>query len=262
MSAYIQAENLKYRHTLLRSLTILLPFASVFFAAWLTHEYFTVDSYNWWYMGLCPGMLAIVCGIIGGKDKRKKNLTIVSLPCDMGRIWDAKVLLAAALSIAAMLCITVFTIAAREVMESILHLSFEVPSTSFVLHPTIKAQVTAGLLIWLTTLWQIPFCLLLAQKAGPFVMFLIHMGSYIVQAALFSLKPWFPVFPGAVTARLMCPILGILPNGLPAVEGQMTYTPELVEMGNLLTGIPAALLWFALLWLLGRKWFERQVNRA
>ncbi len=262
MRAYIQAENLKYRRTALKALTILLPLVSISFAAWLTGEYFTVDSYNWWYMGLCPGMLAIICGIIGGKDKRKKNLTIFSLPCDIGRIWDAKVLLAAGLSAAAMLCITIFTIVTGEVMENILHLSFGLQSTSFVLHPTIKAQIAAGFLIWLTTLWQIPFCLLLTQKTGPFVMFLIHMGSYIVQAAIFSLKPWFAVFPGAVTSRLMCPILGILPNGLPAVEGQMTYAPELMEMGNLLAGVPAVLLWFALLWLLGRKWFERQVERT
>jgi len=262
MRAYIQAEHMKYRHTVLKSLAVLLPFVSVFFAAWLTREYFAVDSYNWWYMGLCPGMLAIVCGIIGGKDKRKKNLTIFSLPCDMGCIWDAKIFLAVALSAAAMLCITVFTIAVGNGMENILHLSFDLQSTSFVLHPTIRTQITTGFLIWLTTLWQIPFCLLLTQKTGPFVMFLIHMGSYIVQAAIFSLKPWFAVFPGAVTSRLMCPILGILPNGLPAVEGQMTYAPELVEMKNLLTGIPAALLWFALLWLLSRKWFERQVERT
>lgn len=248
MRTYIQAESLKYRHTALKTLTIILPFASVFFAAWLTREYFIVDSYNWWYMGLCPGMLAILCGIIGGKEKRKKNLTIFSLPCDMGRIWDAKVLLTAALSAAAMLCICVFTIAAGKVMGNI--------------HPTIKAQIMAGVLIWLTTLWQIPFCLLLTQKTGSFVMFLIHMGSYTVQAAIFSLKSWFAVFPGAVTSRLMCPVLGILPNGLPAVEGQMTYAPELVEMENLLVGIPAALLWFALLWFLSRKWFERQVDRT
>ena len=58
----------------------------------------------------------------------------------------------------------------------------------------------------------------------------------------------------------MCPVLGILPNGLPAVEGQMTYFPEIMESENLLAGVTAALLWFLLFWWGSRNYFERQVS--
>lgn len=252
MREYVRAENLKYRHTPLRALAVLMPFACVFFAAWLTHHYFTVDSYNWWYIGMGPGCLGILCGIIGGKDRKKKNYTILSLPCDMGRIWDAKVLLAAAVSAGAMACSSLFTIVTGLLLE-------HGAKITFLIQPSLKAQIAAGFLIWLTTLWQIPFCLLLAQKTGTFVMFLIHMASYTIQASIVSLKPWFAVFPGAVTARLMCPVLNVLPNGLPAVEGQMTYSPKLMELWNFAVGIPASVLWFVLLWYLGRRWMKRQV---
>lgn len=252
MKVYVQAESLKYRHTVLKTLAVLMPAVTVLFSAWLTYGYFAVDSYNWWYTGFGAGMLGIVCGIIGGKDKRKKNFTIYSLPCKMEKIWDAKILTAAALSAAAVVCIIVLTIVVSRGMEHMMQVSFHI-------NPSIKAQMAAGLLIWLITLWQIPFCLLLSQKTGPFVMFMIHMTSCLVQTSIFSLKPWFAVFPGAITSRLMCPLLGVLPNGLPAVEGQMTYSPQLMGMDNFLIGIPTALFWFAALWILGRKWFGRQV---
>lgn len=253
MRTYFQAEKLKYRHTFLGKTVLLMPLVTVLFAAVLTHAYFAVDSYNWWYGALYPGTIGIVCGMIGGKDKKKKNFTIWSLPCSMGKIWDAKILLGAAVSGAAMCVTLLLTIGMGQFMEKGLHMSF-------ILRPELKMQLAAGLLMWLTALWQIPFCLLLAQKMGMFVMLLVHMGSYMVIAFTVSLKPWFAVLPGAITARLMCPVLGILPNGLPAVEGAMTYSPELMKMQSLAVGIPAALLWFGVLWLASRKWFERQVT--
>lgn len=253
MRQYFQAEKLKYRHTFLKGILVLMPLISVSFAAMLTHEYFAVDSYNWWYMILYPGMLGIVCGMLGGKDKRKKNITIWSLPCSMGKIWDAKVLLGAVLSGFAMGIAAILTISMGQFMES----AFQI---KFIIQPSLKMQLTAGFLMWLTTLWQIPFCLLLSQKTGTFVMFLIHMGSYTAISTMVSLKPWFAALPGAITARMMCPVLGILPNGLLAVEGQMTYSPEFMKLQNLMMGIPAAILWFLFLWLVSRKWFERQVT--
>ena len=251
--SYFLAEKLKYRHSFLKGLVVLMPLISVFLAAWLTHAFFAVDSYNWWYMGLYPGLIGILCGIIGGKDRRKNNFTIWSLPCSMKRIWDAKVLVGAVMSAAAVLCTIALTVFVGKAMENILHINF-------IISPSLKMQLAAGLVMWLTTLWQIPFCLFLSQKMGMFLMLLLHMAGSLILSAAISLKPWFALFPGAITARLMCPILGILPNGLPAVEGQMTYSGELMGMQNLLVGVPAALLWFLLFWWGSRTYYERQVG--
>lgn len=251
MKTYFLAEKLKYKHTVLKALVIWMPVISLLLSACLTYSYFSVDSYNWWYTALCPGMMGLVCGIIGGKDKRKRNFTIWSLPCSMEKIWDAKVLMGAGMSGIANFCMVIFTIAMGKFLEQVLHINF-------ILQPSIKMQLTAGALIWFTTLWQIPFCLLLAQKMGTFLMFLIHMITCSVISCTISLKPWFAVLPGAITSRLMCPVLGILPNGLPAAEGQMTYSPEFMKMWNLWIGIPAALLWFGVLWMISRNWFKRK----
>ncbi|MCM1125284.1 MAG: lantibiotic immunity ABC transporter MutE/EpiE family permease subunit [Lachnospiraceae bacterium] len=253
MKIYFLAEKLKYRHTSLKGLTIGMPLASVLLAMWLTHDYFAVSSYNWWYIGLYPCLIGILCGMIGEKDKKKKNLTIGSLPCNMGKIWDAKILLGTVLSGAAMLCVVIFTMIAVSVLEN------ELNQTIIAL-PSVKVQLTAGLVIWLSSLWQIPFCLLFVQKMGMFLMLLIHMGSYSILAVTASLTPWFAFFPEAITARLMCPVLGVLPNGLPAVEGQMTYLPELMEIQNIWIGVPASIFWFWLFWKGSRKHFQKVLS--
>ena len=113
--------------------------------------------------------------------------------------------------------------------------------------------------MWLTTLWEIPFCLLLAQKISTFLMLVIHVGIYSILSTSVSLKPWFALFPGAITSRLMCVVIKVMPNGLPFEPGQVTYSPELGRVSGLLIGIPAALLWFLVFWLAGRTWFRKQV---
>lgn len=252
MKKYFRAEKLKYRHTSMKGLAVMMPLITVILAAWLTYSFFTVDSYNWWYIGLYPGFLGILCSMIGGKDKAKKNHTIRSLPCSMGRIWDAKILVGAVMSGISVLCIVSFTLIVGKGMEILLQIQY-------IVQPSVKAQVLAGAVMWLTTLWQIPFCLFLTQKVGTFWTLVIHMGCYEILAVTASLKPWFSLFPAAITARLMCPVLGILPNGLLLQPGQMTYSSELGGMENLLIGIPAALLWFVIFWRGSRRWFERQV---
>lgn len=252
MRECFRAERMKYRRTSIKGMTVGMPLVTVVLAAWLTHVYFAVDSYNWWYIGLYPGFLGMLCGIIGGKDKRKKNYTIWSLPCSMGSIWDAKVLVGVMMSGISVICVVALTILAGTGMEEVLHIQF-------IASPSLGAQLLAGVVMWLTTLWQIPFCLFLTQKMGTFLMLVIHMGLYTILSVTASLTAWFPLFPWAITARLMCPILGVMPNGLLLQPGQMTYSAQLGDMGSLLMGIPAALLWFGLFWIGSRKWFERQV---
>ena len=91
MKHYFQAEQLKYRHTSVAAITFGMPVFTALLAFWLTSSYFSIDVYNWWYIGLYPGFLGILCSIIGKKDKQKKNYTIWSLPCGMEQIWDAKI---------------------------------------------------------------------------------------------------------------------------------------------------------------------------
>lgn len=253
MKNYFQAEKLKYRRTFLWGLLFLMPAVCTFLSAWLTHNYFVMDGYNWWYITMLPGFLVIICGQIGGKDLKKQNRTIGSLPADMGKIWDAKIFLAVALSGMATLILLILILTGAEVMEKGLHMTFINPSS-------VERQILAAFLIWITSLWMLPFCLFLVQKTGVLLMVVISLASSQILAPLIALKSWFFLVPFGITARVMCPVLRTLPNGLPAEPGQITFTQELMSVSAAATGVGASLLWFGGFWFLTRKWYKRQVE--
>lgn len=255
LSLYLKAENMKYRHTSLGALMILMPAVCTLLSAMLTYNYFAMDGYNWWYMSMLPGVLAIICGQIGGKDLKKKNRTIWALPADMGKIWDAKILLSAMVVGMATFALMIFVLLGTEIMEKGLFVTFTNP-------PSVGNQLLAALFIWITSLWQIPFCIFLAQKTGPLLMIVIHLVFSQIFGALISLKGCFFLVPYGITPRVMCPILNTLPNGLPAEPGQMTYTPELMSVSAAAMGVAFSLLWFAAFWYFSRKWFKGQVERG
>lgn len=253
--SFFQAEKLKYRHTPVNAIIIFMPLLTAFLSAWLMGSYFTVDAYNWWYIGIYPGGLGILCSIIGRKDKAKKNYTIWSLPCKMEKIWDAKIAVGAVFSGISVFVLTVLIVLGENLIEHILKQQMRT-SMSF------GTQLLAGFVLWLTTLWMVPFCLFLSQKIGTFLMLIIHMGIYTVLSASVSLKPYFFLFPGAITARVMCPLIKVLPNGLLFEPGQLTYSPELGEISGLWIGVFSAIVWFFICWLYSRKWFQKQTASA
>lgn len=255
LTPYLKAEKMKYRRTFLWPLVILMPAVCMLLSAMLTYNYFAMDSYNWWYIMMMPGFLSIACGQIGGKDLKKKNCTIWALPADMGKIWDAKILLSAMAVGIATLVLMVFVLLGEAVMEKGLHFTF-------INMPSVGSQLLAAFLIWLTTLWQIPFCIFLAQKTGTLVMIVISLALSQISGPLISLKDCFFLIPYAITPRVMCPVLKTLPNGLPAEPGQITYTPELMSVQSAVIGAAVSLLYFAGGWYFSRKWFKRQVERG
>lgn len=253
MGAYFQAEKIKNRHTFLWGLTILMPLVCSFLSAQLTHRYFAMDGYNWWYMTMMPGFLTIICGLIGGKDLKKQNRTIGSLPADTGKIWDAKVLLCAIASGMATIALTVFVLLGTLILKKGLHMIFINP-------PSFGNQILAAVLIWITSLWQLPFCLFLIQKTGVLPAIVLNLAASQVLGPIVSLKSWFFLIPYGITPRVMCPVLKTLPNGLMAEPGQMTYTDALMNPFMAAAGAAVSILWFVLIWYLGRKWYRKKVE--
>lgn len=253
MGAYFQAEKLKNRHTFLWGLTILMPLVCSFLSAQLTQRYFAMDGYNWWYMMMMPGFLTITCGLVGGKDLKKQNRTIGSLPADMGKIWDAKVLLCAVASGMATLALTVFVFFGTLLLKDGLHMVFINP-------PSFGNQILAAVLIWITSLWQLPFCLFLTQKTGVLSAAVLNLAAGQIVGPLASLKVWFFLIPYGITPRVMCPVIKTLPNGLVAEPGQLTYTDALMNPFMAVAGAAVSLLWFVLIWYLGRKWYRKKVE--
>ena len=252
---YMQAEMLKYKHTAVGKLTILMPLICVAMSAVLTHIYFVVDGYNWWYTGMYTGFLTLVCGIISEKEKKMGNRAVHSLPCDMKKLWDAKVCYGLLMSAGAMVFLTAVIIVAAFLMETQLQVNF-------ILRPSFFEQLAACVLLWLSFCWQIPWCLFLAQTIGRIPMLILHFVGTELMTIILSLSPIYMFFPGAIGARMMCPLLKIMPNGLPAQTGEMTFAPRLINPSSIPIGIAASVLWFLMIWGITRIWYQRRVEKA
>lgn len=110
-------------------------------------------------------------------------------------------------------------------------------------------------LLTVTYLWEIPLYMLLSSRFGMFTSVfscvVLTIGSVV---AIANSRLWW-VFPSAIPIRLMCPVLGIMPNGLLVPEGS-----KLLDTGVIFPGILLSLVWLAIMFRLTILWFERKVG--
>lgn len=247
MYSYFKSEALKMKHTFARKLIILAPMFTILLSLVLAPMYFKSNCYNQWYSMILPGSISLGCTLVAIKDQKMKNMAVISLPINLKKVWISKVLVCTAMLIVASMILFLGTL----VLGGILNLN-----------ETIRIPITNGfvgiLVLAITFLWQIPLCLFLGSKIGMFPTILINMAAYAVLGILTATKSILWMIPYAIPARLMCPILNILPNGLPAVEESVTFKPELLSSDVILPGIIISVILFIILTMITAKWYERQ----
>lgn len=247
MYSYFKSEALKMKHTFAGKLIILAPMFTILLSLVLAPMYFKSNCYNQWYSMILPGSISLGCTLVAIKDQRMKNMAVISLPINLKKVWISKVLVCTAMLIVASMILFLGTL----VLGGILNLN-----------ETIRIPITNGfvgiLVLAITFLWQIPLCLFLGSKIGMFPTILINMAAYMILGILTATKSILWMIPYAIPARLMCPILNILPNGLPAVEESVTFKPELLSSDVILPGIIISVILFIILTMITAKWYERQ----
>lgn len=249
-SCYL-AEKIKFRHTITKQLFWIMPCSVCGLAMVFGGTYMVINSYNWWYMAVLPGMLALVCSLTGQKDKKLKNRAVLSLPVDLGQVWDAKVRLCIRALLFSNMVLLLLAQTAGGVMRTIFHIRqvLEIP---------LWRGTTAMAILTVVCVWQVPFCLWLTQTVGLFpslcITLVLNAAGGVIGAVT---DAWF-LNPFAIPARLMCAVLHILPNGLAAEEGSVTYTPEMTDTSSIIPGILLSMLWFLLVWRITRLWYERK----
>lgn len=247
MYSYFKSEELKMKHTFARKLIFLAPIFTILLSLVLAPMYFQIDCYNWWYTMILPGSISLGCTLVAVKDKKMKNRAVLSLPINLRKVWTSKVLVCTAMLIGASMILFL----GSSVLGGILNLDKvgRIP---------IFNGLVGILLLAITFLWQIPLCLFLGSKIGMFPTILINIAAYMVLGILAATENIWWMIPYAIPARLMCPILKVLPNGLPAVEGSMTFKPELLSNSVILPGVIITVILFIILTMVTAKWYEGQ----
>lgn len=241
MTNFLKSEFLKQKHRFSLKLLWLGPVVTIALVLLLMGGNFFVEgSFNWWYTAILPGTLSMMAAFCASSEKKHNRHGLFSVCVKKEKLWVAQLILNTLL-----LLITNLTFF---LLVSLMGVLFGIPIAFF-------NMFIASLVLFLTFAWQIPLFLFLSEKVGCFVSIMLclfcNMGFGIFVSAT---KLW--LIPFAIPSRLMCVILGILPNGLPVPIGHPCGDPSV-----LFPGILTTLVLYSALSFLTAIWFRRKEVR-
>lgn len=240
MIKVMRAEHLKLAHTFVRKVPFTASVLTLFLAFFLTFGMdaaFPAGAWNWWYTIMLHGMLSVFCYLTIRKDKKIHYYHSLSLPMAPEKYWIGKIMYCMPMLFFSDLLIFAGTFAGGMIVGT-----------------TVSAVngLAGALILSVTCLWEIPFFLFLGAKFGMFGA--VFTGFVLPLAAVWvaDTSVWW-ICPLAIPGRLMCPVLGILPNGLLAEPGSPLNDPNVILPGMLLS-----FLWLVFFSAVTTVWFRRK----
>lgn len=254
LTAYIKAEELKNRHTVAAKLFWIVPGVSILLGiifSGLDARYYQMNQFNWWYTLLFPMLLLLVTAFTVQRERKLKNRAMQVLPVDMKKLWAAKVFCC----FKTLFLAVVLIFCAQEGISRI----FAGGAARGI---STTAALTAAALWLILSVWQIPLWLFVNQKFGFTFSILFGLICNIVVGVLGSTYIWWVINPFSYISRLMCPVLKILPNGLPAEPGNVTFYPQLLDQGVIPIGVGISVILFIVCFAVTALWYERRGKKG
>ena len=249
MGRLLRAEKMKYRRSGTDMLWYLLPVLTLAVAFVLSTTYGTVSAYNWWYVGMYPAMTGLA--VLSGGRKRRKNggQGHPSLLCPWRASGTPKVLtcilwmVKANILLALAVWITGNLIFPHLGMSQTLQVSCPRPG-GFPCHGCGRKLAGAALPVPLAAPGYA------AGSADPDGTYTYrHSGrcDALLEGGSLCILP-----------RMMCVVIGVLPNNMPARPGQSYFLCGAAGSGQPGSGAGDQLALLVLLWCLSRRWYERK----
>jgi ABC-2 type transport system permease protein len=240
MTNIIKAEFLKSKRTMSSKLIFAFPIIALVMAFVLTNgieNAYAESAWNWWYVFILPGMIAIVSYLSVMREKKNGYYNIKTLPMEKRKLMLGKI---AYLGILVLIS-NVVLFAGATMGGAFLTTSV----------PVIGAAITVVVLT-ITVLWQIPLFLFLSEKFGMVVELLACLFITVLGVSVAPSGKWF-LFVSAISNRIVTPLLHILPNGL-----RTQAEDPLLSTTVIFPGILIALAHFVVLTYLYLNWFEKR----
>lgn len=217
----VVAEYRKFKRTFIKKLSWAAPVFIMLLCIILgVGDAFQRGSYNWWYTILLPITIALICGGVINKDRRKlKYHAIFSLPVSLDKLWVYKIIV----------CIWFYLISCI-----VMFIGTTIGGFIFGKTISIGGNIEGSILLFITILWQIPLCLFFTDRIGVGSAIFINWGCTIVGTILADSSSWVK-FPHAIPVRLMCSVMGILPNGLPVPKSSPLMDKSVIMPGVLIS---------------------------
>ena len=242
MMQVLRAELLKYRRTFMVKLVVCIP---LFFAVYsLVTTYLLpmaynwngilVLSFNWWPVTFLPLGYGLFAGMVAGQERKAGAYR--ALKAEEGapqRIWLGKIggmMVVSALSS--------LVLVAGDLVCGVLQGNV----------PPVQVVAVAALLCWVTTWALIPLMLWMATLGGMLLSLVLGVVGAAAGVLLAPTKLW--------ATRLMCPVIGVHPNGTILPQGS-----PLFDAGVIPVGLGVSLAVFIVLTFFTAQWFARREVR-
>lgn len=243
MTNIIKAEYLKQKRTMSSKIIFAFPIITLVMAFVLTSgmtNAYAESVWNWWYVLLLPGMIAIVSYLSIMREKKNGYYNIKTLPIEKRNLMLGKIVY-----------LGILVLVSNAVLFAGAALGGAFLTTSV---PVIGAAMTVVVLTT-TELWQIPLFLFLSEKFGMVVELIVCLLISMLGVSVAPSAKWF-LFVSAISNRIVTPLLHVLPNGLRAQAGD-----PLLNSSVIFPGVLIALAHFVLLTYLYLNWFEKREVR-
>lgn len=239
MVRLIVGEYIKGRHSFGRRSVVIFPLLTTLMAVFLMGGQLTqVGAYNWWYMLFLPMVVSMISINLVNIDKKLAFFNIDILPVTRSNIWMAKILAGCS-----------YILVANTLLFGLTTVSGIIFGSQY----SNLNGIFAGIVLTISWLWQIPLGMFLVAKFNSTFAFLTLISLNII----FSIQDiaggdyWF--IPFSIPARLMAPIIGVNPNGIP-----LTSVSSLHDSGVILPGILITLFLFLVGGIMTIRWFSKE----
>lgn len=238
MVNYLKSEFLKQKHRFNLKLLWLSPFIAVVLVILLMGGRFFIEgAFNWWYTMILPGTLSIIVSFTVSAEKKHNRHGLFAVSTNKKKLWISQLV---------MNTILLF------MTNLIFFIIMSTVGTALGVSVPLLNSFIACFVLFLTFAWQIPLFMIISEKTGSFFSIIIslfcNMGFGIFFAAT---RLWY--VPFAIPARLMCPIIKVLPNGLPLEAGH-----HLGDTSVIFTGIMITVALYFIFSLITTLWFHHR----
>ncbi|WP_207707430.1 lantibiotic immunity ABC transporter MutE/EpiE family permease subunit [Clostridium tarantellae] len=216
MYALMKAELLKQKHSFHKKLVWLAPIVTIFIAIILMGGgYIQSGSYNWWYTIILPASLTIISSLTIVNEQKGKFHGLFSSLVHIKKLWYSKIIVCTLYL--ALTCLTFF-------------IGITLSGVLFGSQISLIDSFIASLILFILFAWQIPLWMYLSMKVNISFSVILSLICNFGIAVIFAVKTvWW--IPFAIPARLMCSIIGILPNGLNVDGGSYLLNDNVIPVG-------------------------------
>ncbi|QSZ27439.1 lantibiotic immunity ABC transporter MutE/EpiE family permease subunit [Aceticella autotrophica] len=248
----IQSEYLKYKRTFKRKLILLAPLFFILIALptkflmppdFLKHlkpwQLLLGNGYNWWSVLFTPMGIALFAALVQSQEKKAGNYRGLLLHnISPSAIWTGKIAVMAIHTFLTTLVLIVVII-----ISGVITVGKDIPWLKI---------FAGGFTIWLTSLPLIPLQLWAATWKGTAVSIALGIFGLIIGAEE-APKPYWIYVPWSWPMRLLSPITGVHPNGIPLSPGD-----PLLDSSVIPVGIAVSIITLVVFTFLTAIWFNKE----